>query len=654
MLAGVSLILYEPAMARGTGGSAKGVARPNILSSEPPHTACRAGRSARTMWSALLLAPLLITLFAVAGVASAMTEDARVFALETTTDTVISGILGPDDISRYRRIFALQKNGKWKAADKEIAQLEDRILMGHVLYQRYMHPTKYRSKFRELANWMEKYADHPGAYRVYRLARNRKPVRTKAPRPPIRPTGNGAAEAAAIDSGKYVSPRKRSRSQRREVRRLQAHIRSHVRGRRLDGAMKHLKSRKYRDLLDDAETDILYARIAKGYFHLDQDQRTFALASKSAERARPYEPTVDLYAGLTAWRLGKTKAAAKHFDALASSTTASSREVATGAFWAARSSLVERRPEKVADYFMVAAKHPRTFYGQLARRLLGDKRLPAWDAPVLFPSDYAKLTDNAYVRRAVALSQISRLYWAERELRAAYQDSPKGSQKSLLALAVRLGLPGAALRLARAILASDGDAYDRALFPLPPWEPQGGFRIDRAVLFALMRQESGFNSRAKSGRGARGLMQLMPRTASFMARDRSLHGRNKQKLFAPEFNVHLGQKYVVHLMTEHGILDNLIMVVAAYNGGPGNVRKWQRKINNPDDPLMFVESLPSRENREFVRRVFTNMWIYRDRLGQPAPSLDALAEGRWPIYKALDAEQKAARHQEIDDHVFED
>ena len=93
------------------------------------------------------------------------------FAMETMEDTVMSGILAPDDVSRYQRIFELQEDGKWKAADQEIAKLDNRVLMGHVLYQRYMHPTKYRSKYNELAKWMKAYADHPGAYRVYRLAR---------------------------------------------------------------------------------------------------------------------------------------------------------------------------------------------------------------------------------------------------------------------------------------------------------------------------------------------------------------------------------------------------------------------------------------------------------------------------------------------------
>ncbi len=615
------------------------------------HLKHRTGGSthALTHYAAFLVANLILI-----PVTSATVEGASETVVKSLVDTAKINILSDQDVSRYKHIFGLQENGDWKAADRVIAELDNKILLGHLLYQRYMHPTKYRSKFEELSTWMNKYADHPGAYRVYRLARKRKPIKAHAPKKPVKPNAHKSAEVAKVQSSKYVSLRKRSRSARREVRRFQSHIQSHIRNRQLNGAVKHLKSSKYRDLLDPTETAILYAGMVRSYFHSGHDDRAYALASQNADRARSYLPTVDLYGGLAAWQLGNNMTAIEHFSALAESRTASDRERTLGAFWAVRAHLVAGNPAKAGRYLQIAAAQPRTFYGQLALRMLGNGAPQTWEAPTLFPSDYAQLKDNAYVQRAVALSQTGRLYWAERELRTALLAGPNHIRKVMLALAVRLSLPSAELRLARTILASDGIAYDKALFPVPPWEPEGGFKIDRAILFALMRQESGFNSRAKSGAGARGLMQLMPRTASFMARDRSLHGRNKQKLFLPEYNVYLGQKYLIHLMSDHDFLDNLIMVVAAYNGGPGNLRKWQRRIKEAHDPLMFIERLPSRENREFVRRVFTNIWLYRARLNQPAPTLDALAHGHWPIYHPLDLQTESAGIKETIDNVVQD
>ena len=79
----------------------------------------------------------------------------------------------------------------------------------------------------------------------------------------------------------------------------------------------------------------------------------------------------------------------------------------------------------------------------------------------------------------------------------------------------------------------------RALYPLPNWEPREGYRVDRALIFAFIRQESAFNVRAKSYVGARGLMQLMPATAGFIARKR-FRGSKRNQLYDPALNISLG------------------------------------------------------------------------------------------------------------------
>ena len=76
--------------------------------------------------------------------------------------------------------------------------------------------------------------------------------------------------------------------------------------------------------------------------------------------------------------------------------------------------------------------------------------------------------------------------------------------------------------------------------------------------------------------------------------------------------------------------------MAAWNAGPGNLNKWRRQVNYLGDPLFFIESLPSRETRNFIEHVFANLWIYRHRLGQAQPSLNDIAAGQWPVYIPLD------------------
>ena len=83
-------------------------------------------------------------------------------------------VLSNGDINTYKNIFDLQKRGQWETADTEIDNINDDILLGHVLFQRYMHPNLYRSSYNELSDWMKLYNDHPGANRIYKLAKRRK------------------------------------------------------------------------------------------------------------------------------------------------------------------------------------------------------------------------------------------------------------------------------------------------------------------------------------------------------------------------------------------------------------------------------------------------------------------------------------------------
>ena len=109
------------------------------------------------------------------------------------------------DAAQYAKIFNLQKAGKWQEADSLIKSLTDRLLIGHILFQRYMHPTAYRSKYVELRDWLSEYADHPGATQVYKLALRRKPDSWKAPRRPSGVVGLPPAVKPPVPSRNIAS-----------------------------------------------------------------------------------------------------------------------------------------------------------------------------------------------------------------------------------------------------------------------------------------------------------------------------------------------------------------------------------------------------------------------------------------------------------------
>lgn len=591
--------------------------------------------AAAALISALLVAPSPSTAAGAPDVAAMHMTSLRAFNHYPLETRGVPTLLSTLDVARYQRIFALQEDGRWSDADREIKALKSDVLMGHVLFQRYMHPTAYRSRYAELRDWLAIYNDHPDADRVYRLAQRRKPAKAAGVKAPGGPRASyGYADTPSEVS--YRSPRKRSKTQWREVRRLQALVKSHIRRDRLTAAAKLLRGKHFKALLDQVERDELQAQIAAGWFIYGNDKKAFELAREAAERSRTHMSSADWFAGLAAWRMGRIEAAQTHFAALAASRVAGDWNRAAGAFWAARAYLAGGKPELVNPLLERAAQHPRTFYGLIASRQLGRDVELQWSPPPLPHDDMVELMDMPGVRRAIALVQVGKRHMAERELRSVYLMSDSRHGKALLALTYRLGLPAMQLRLARGVVAANEQPYDQALFPVPPWRPDDGFAVDQALIFAFIRQESGFNAKAKSHVGARGLMQLMPRTASYVAGDRSLRYKERNRLFDPEFNVELGQKYVSYLLESDVVKGDLFKLAVAYNAGPGNLAKWLKRNRHNGDPLLFIETIPSRETRLFVERVLSNFWIYRERLGQDTPSLDAVATGHWPIYLSLD------------------
>ena len=119
----------------------------------------------------------------------------------------------------------------------------------------------------------------------------------------------------------------------------------------------------------------------------------------------------------------------------------------------------------------------------------------------------------------------------------------------------------------------------------------------------------------------------MPSTASFVTRNRALRGRDKHLLLNPQRNLQIGQAYINSLLEEPLIDGSVIRLLAAYNGGPGNLRKWLAKVDHQDDPFLLIESIPARETRHYIKNVISNLAIYRAQLGEPALSLRELASG---------------------------
>ena len=189
---------------------------------------------------------------AFAGPAKSHGEVAAVPAAPRLGSDGLPDVLSDRDAGLYREIFALQVKGKWRAADKHMRQLGDRRLIGHLLAQRYLHPTAYRSKYKELRDWMAHYADHPEAKRIYKLALKRRPKNYKHPKRPV-VQRSGLAVAPRAGSVPYRSTKRLTKKDRRRAARLKRRIRRNVLRTRLTVTEKLLAGSDAKRLLDHVE-----------------------------------------------------------------------------------------------------------------------------------------------------------------------------------------------------------------------------------------------------------------------------------------------------------------------------------------------------------------------------------------------------------------
>ena len=548
----------------------------------------------------------------------------------------------PDKQARlYREIFTLQNDGHIEAADQKIIQLKDRVLMGHVLAERYLHPTAYKTKFYELQNWMVSYADHPQADKIYRLALLRKPNKNEEIYTPEKQSNIHGNLGAVSRRGKtYQATKLRNDSEERKVRNFKREIKKHIKKNKPTMALNILSTDYTVKFMDDVEYDRLRAEIAAGYLFAGKLDQALRLSDGSYKRSGQKAPLAGWVKGLVQWQHGHYSSAAKAFESPAMSDYSSGWMVSAAGYWASRSHMRAGHVSQVSKWLDLASTYPRTFYGLIATRALGHKVEFDWSVPDLTREHIKAIENTDHGRRATALVKSGQAYLAEDELRNINVNNSVQQREALLAYASYFKLPSISMQLGNAMKNKKGGLYDAALYPDTSWSPKSGYKIDRALIHAIMRQESRFKVRAENPSGATGLMQLMPNTANHISGKDIYHQASGQhQLKDPSVNLELGQQYINELLNHRAVGQDLLSLALAYNAGPGNLSKWKRERAHIKDPLLFIETIPFHETRAFVERVLSNYWIYRIRFNQDTPSLDAVAEGKWARYARQDKQQ---------------
>ena len=199
----------------------------------------------------------------------------------------------------------------------------------------------------------------------------------------------------------------------------------------------------------------------------------------------------------------------------------------------------------------------------------------------------------------------------------------------MIQVAKRLDLPAAQLWLAtNGQWGARSDAADR--YPNPAWRPVNGWRVDPALAFGHIVQESAFRRTAVSPADAVGLMQVRPGTAQDLARASGVP-YSRSSLTDPRFNLEFGQSFIESMRSSSATAGQLPRVIASYNAGPLPVARWAA-INDKGDPLLWIEFIPYWETRYYVPAVLRNMWVYQGLNNEPAVTLKAMSQHRWPTF----------------------
>lgn len=321
-------------------------------------------------------------------------------------------------------------------------------------------------------------------------------------------------------------------------------------------------------------------------------------------------------AGWVALRfLNDGNTALQHFEKVYD-TVQLAANLSRAAYWVGRSAEALGRPDIAADWYRKAALHITTFYGQLAVGRLNDPVLPQLPQDPIPTQDERKAFENKDLTKAVrAIADAPGAPYLRSFALAAAESSDFAVDRHMAAeLVHKLGHPELAVWIARQagrdkiIIMSYG-------FPIPAFGYPSA--PEKALMLAIMRQESNFDPSVASPAGALGLMQLMPATAKSVARRQKLR-YNKNKLTSdPAYNVRLGAAYLRDLVDEFD--GSYIMTAAAYNAGPSRPKLWARLYGDPRAPgvdaVDWVESIPFPETRNYVQRVMENVMVYRALLG---------------------------------------
>lgn len=298
--------------------------------------------------------------------------------------------------------------------------------------------------------------------------------------------------------------------------------------------------------------------------------------------------------GLSYYALGDYSKAFEHF--LNSVRYAQNKEeISAGNFWAYKSAVLLGRED--AGEYLIKASNGTGFYHAVASSMLG--------LPVASKALRVVMEDESFPKTARIIKAIWELGFPEYARLEAFKRLKDLTSSDVLAIS-RFD-PSLAVRLAVRRYGYGSFVYNAVAFPKPyrskVEKASEKYSIEMALIYAVMRQESLFDPYAVSVANARGLMQLIDSTAYYVARREGIHIKN---IYDPETNILLGTAYLRYLLDQWN--GDLVRALASYNAGPTRVKSWIQH----EDQYLFIETIPIRETRDYVKKVLYNYYVYSE------------------------------------------
>lgn len=526
--------------------------------------------------------------------------------------------LSKNDVYKYKLALKYLKKGDVYAYRRVISKIKNKSLFPYLQYVKFFS-SWYTTSYGEASRWMKKYNDFAVAGDVYRLikAKYRSKIRN------VKKAGNIEIPSFLRKTGykKKNIPQRNWREKK-----VWNYVKRNAKKNRITAAYRHLLKNKNR--IRKYYFNESLVRILKGYYFLNLDRNIVKITKYYTNSKQKDNWEIMWWSALANFRIGRYKTAFKLFNNISKITNDIPYIQTASYFWSGYS-LKKINNKNARKYFAIASKKPVGFYSILASAFNG-KNYKIRNIKYVISKKTIRIfsTISAY-RRAYNLTQIGLHKFADIEMKRIFFKIKPSYYNKLTTISYILKLRNTQVSSTHA----NHDISDYYKFPKLNLKTN---HINSELTHAIIKQESAFKSYVKSHANAIGLMQILPSTAVFISNKLKIlpsrYNRNMKKhLKYPKINIKIGQKYMKYLIDLQK--NNLVKAIASYNAGHGNIKKWSKNMRYNRDPLIFIESIPSRENRMYVEKVLGNYWAYRLLSGKKIYSAFELVEKKWPRYR---------------------